>query len=239
MKQVQRVSLVDAVVEQLKQSISSGEWPVGTRIPTEPQLVELLGVSRSSVREAVRSLVQLGLLEARQGDGTYVIADDEMTATLQRGVDAAEESEVVTVRRALDILAAREAALRRSEDDILGLERTLLRRTEALNRNELEDFVQADLEFHLGITRAAHNRLLLGIYQSFEGSLRVSISRSNAREILEDPHSRVHLELFEAIRAQDPARAMDAARGVLDDHQSRQDRSRTSPPEPATPTPHR
>ncbi len=114
MKQIARVSLVDTVVDRLREEIASGSWPVGSKIPTEARLIEELGVSRTSVREGVRSLVQLGLLETRQGDGTYVIADDETTVALQGVIDAADEAEVLAVRRALDVLAAREAAARTS-----------------------------------------------------------------------------------------------------------------------------
>ncbi|MDP5226245.1 MULTISPECIES: FadR/GntR family transcriptional regulator [Arthrobacter] len=233
MKPVQRVSLVDAAVEQLKHSITSGDWPVGTRIPTEQHLVELLGVSRSSVREAVRSLVQLGLLETRQGNGTFVIAEDEMTVTLQRSVEAAEEGEVLAVRRALDILAAREAATRRTAEDLELLRQSLNRRTAAVDAHRLDDFVRADVGFHLGVARAAHNQLLLAMYLSFEGSLTDSVARSNAHGILEDDHSGVHRRLFDAIVAGDPEQAGTAARRVLDDHRSRLARSHpTDPSEP-------
>ena len=121
MKQIARVSLVDAVVDRLRGEIRSGNWQVGSKIPTEAKLVETLGVSRPSVREAVRSLVQLGLLETRQGDGTYVVAEDEMTVALQHAIEAADEAEVLAVRRALDVLAAREAALHRTDADLAAL----------------------------------------------------------------------------------------------------------------------
>ncbi|MGW5612136.1 FadR/GntR family transcriptional regulator [Streptomyces sp. NPDC003753] len=67
-----RTNLVDVVIEQVEDLISSGEWPLDSRIPSEPALVEQQGVGRNTVREAVRALVHTGMLEARQGDGTYV-----------------------------------------------------------------------------------------------------------------------------------------------------------------------
>jgi len=90
MKQIARVSLVDTVVDRLRNEIVTGAWPVGTRIPTEAELVEALGVSRPSVREGVRALAQVGLLESRQGDGTYVIADNETAVALKHALHVAE-----------------------------------------------------------------------------------------------------------------------------------------------------
>lgn len=69
-----RLSLVDSAVAELRSAVARGEWPVGERIPTEPRLSEQFGVGRNTVREAVRVLVHAGLLETRQGDGTYVRA---------------------------------------------------------------------------------------------------------------------------------------------------------------------
>jgi DNA-binding FadR family transcriptional regulator len=111
MERIARTSVVDTVVAKLRDEIRNGSWPVGCKIPTEAKLVGTLGVSRPSVREAVRALVQLGLLEARQGDGTYVIADDETTVALKQVVGAADVGEAHVVRHGLDMLAAHNALL--------------------------------------------------------------------------------------------------------------------------------
>ena len=75
-----RSALSEQVIAELRQQITSGEWPVGSRIPTEPELVEQLGVARNTVREAVRALAHNGLLDIRQGSGTYVVATSELAA---------------------------------------------------------------------------------------------------------------------------------------------------------------
>lgn len=218
MKQIARVSLVDAVVERLREEITSGAWPVGTKIPTEARLIAELGVSRTSVREAVRSLVQAGLLETRQGDGTYVVADDETAAALQGVIDRADEEEVLAVRRALDVLAAREAARRRSQQDLTELRQALDERTRAVADDDVDAFVRSDVAFHLGIARASRNKLLFGIYQSFEESLRVSVSRANGGAIADDPHGAFHEQLYAAIAGSEGEEATRAAVAVLDDH---------------------
>jgi len=81
---VRSSTLAAQVARQLEDLITSGEWPVGTRIPPESELVARLGLSRNTVREALRSLVHLGMLEARVGDGTYVRAFSELQAPMER-----------------------------------------------------------------------------------------------------------------------------------------------------------
>jgi DNA-binding FadR family transcriptional regulator len=231
MKQIARVSLVDAVVDRLRGEIRSGNWHVGSKIPTEAKLVETLGVSRPSVREAVRSLVQLGLLETRQGDGTYVVAEDEMTVALQHAIEAADEAEVLAVRRALDVLAAREAALHRTDADLAALRVALDARQAAVAADDLPAFIDHDDAFHVGVARASQNSLLLGLYQSFEGSLRDSVWRANRVAIIDDPQGQFHDQLLAAIERRDHMVANDAAVGVLDDHEhrSRERRDGVSP----------
>ena len=81
-----RAGLVDQVIDQMRGAITAGEWPVGRRIPPEPELVTALGVGRNTVREAVRALSHAGLLEVRQGDGTFVRADHGSPRRMVRSV---------------------------------------------------------------------------------------------------------------------------------------------------------
>src|SRR5215510_1612195 len=80
------------VARQIENLITSGVWPVGTRIPPEKDLVSTLEVSRNTVREALRSLVHTGMLEARAGDGTYVRAPSELAAPLVRRAQRARRT---------------------------------------------------------------------------------------------------------------------------------------------------
>ena len=216
-QQIRRRSLVDTVVEQLKREITDGNWRVGDRIPSEAELTAALGVSRPSVREGVRSLVQLGLLETRQGDGTYVIADDATQVALRRAIHAADDREVIRVRRALDALAAREAAAARTEADLETLRGHLRARSEALITRDVRAFTEADVAFHLAVAQASGNQLLDGLYQSFDSSLRESVTDASSLASGTDPdRADQHVHLLEAIVAGDADAAAAAALGVLD-----------------------
>ena len=216
MRHIQRRSLVDTVVDELKREISEERWVLGTRIPSETELTVALGVSRPSVREGVRALVQLGLLETRQGDGTYVIATDPTQVALRRALHSADNREVIRVRRALDALAASEAALARSEADLKHLSDLLEQRRTAIRERDSAAFTEADVAYHLGIAIASGNRLLADIYASFDTSLRESVSDASCLAAGGDPdRADQHESLLRAIAAGDPDRARDAALGVL------------------------
>ena len=217
MRPIQKRSLVDTVVEEIKREISEGSWVVGDRVPSEAELTAALGVSRPSVRVAVRALVQIGLLETRQGDGTYVIATDPTEVALRRALDSADSREVIRVRRALDALAAREAALSRTPADVEQLTRLLEARRLAIEAGDTAAFAEADVAYHLGIANASGNRLLAGIYASFDGSLRESVTDASCLAHGTDPdRADMHVTLLRAITAQDPDAAQDAALGVLE-----------------------
>src|SRR4051812_50116078 len=84
LRTARRAGLIDQVIEQLRAQITTGTWAIGTRIPTEAELAQLTGTSRNTVREAVQSLVHSGLLERRQGSGTYVLAASELAGAVSR-----------------------------------------------------------------------------------------------------------------------------------------------------------
>ncbi len=214
---IQRRSLVDTVVERLQSEITSGAWDVGRRIPTEAELVARLGVSRPSVREGVRALVQLGLLETRQGDGTYVVANDPTEVALRRALRNADPREVFRVRRALDALAAAEAAENRDDEILALIEAELIARQEAANRDDAQAFIDHDVAFHLYVVQASRNALLGGIYTSFVSSLRNAVTQNvvGSMALAETPGDK-HEALFQAIRAGDGEAAQDAALNIIE-----------------------
>lgn len=212
---LQRTSLVDQAIEALRAEVASGAWPVGEKIPTEPQLVEQLGIGRNALREAVRALVHAGLLEPRQGDGTYVRATSELAGAVRRRTSRAELLEVFEVRRALEVEAARLAAMRRTDADLAALEALQRERAEAGRGHELERFVETDVRLHRLIAAASHNAMLAELYDDFSAAL---------RDLLYDSVQRapwtaqvdIHDGLIEAIRAGDPDAAAAATAEVLD-----------------------
>ncbi|MFF7233402.1 FCD domain-containing protein [Streptomyces sioyaensis] len=201
-----RSALADQVIAQLRAQITSGEWPVGSRIPTEPELVEQLGVARNTVREAVRALAHNGLLDIRQGSGTYVVATSELAGVMHRRFAAAEPGHVAELRSALEASAARLAARRRTEADLRQIDGLLERREAAWESGATEAFVEADATLHLAIVAASHNEVLAEIYADLGGVLRDHLRADVGEELRPEAHMD-HSRLVEAIRAGDGDRA--------------------------------
>ncbi|MFI2214290.1 FadR/GntR family transcriptional regulator [Streptomyces sp. NPDC020141] len=207
-----RAGLSDQVIAQLRNQITSGEWPVGSRIPTEPELVEQLGVARNTVREAVRALAHNGLLDIRQGSGTYVRATSELAGVMHRRFSGASPRSIAEVRSTLESSAARLAAERRTESELRQLETLLARREEAWATGEPERFVTADTTFHLAVVAASHNEVLGELYADL-GDLLRNWLREDVAGGLRPEHHLDHGRLVEAIRAGDGERAAEEAAG--------------------------
>jgi DNA-binding FadR family transcriptional regulator len=207
-----RTGLIDATVAQLRARITSGDWPVGTRIPPEPALVELLGVGRNTVREAVQSLVHAGLVERRQGSGTYVLSTSELAVSMGRQIADARQRDVIEVRRSLEVEAARLAARRRTASDVATITGLRDERAEAYRSGALDRMVAADLALHRAIARAARNPVLLSMYENLIGAITDNI-RFNFAQILQDGDN--HDGLVDAISAGDDSRAVEETTAYL------------------------
>lgn len=220
MRAASRKSLVDQAIDEMREQIDSGVWQVGHRLPAEAKLAEQLGMSRAPVREATRALVHAGLLASRQGDGTFVIAVDESDVALRRRLRAAEVVDVIDVRRGLDVAAARAAAVRRTTGDLDQLTGILHRRKQAAGLGDETAFLAADLDFHVGVAEAAHNRILLDMYRSFSAVLNSTVELRDC--LTPDSGTLIcdHEDLLTAIGDQDPAAAAAAALTILDSQES-------------------
>ncbi|MFE9168704.1 FadR/GntR family transcriptional regulator [Streptomyces kebangsaanensis] len=197
-----RSALSEQVIAALRHQITSGEWPVGSRIPTEPELVEQLGVARNTVREAVRALAHNGLLDIRQGSGTYVVATSELAGVMQRRFAGADPRHIAELRSALESAAARLAAERRTEKDLKQLHAQLLRREEAWESGDKEAFVTADATFHLAVVSASHNDAMTAMYADLGEVLRDRLRANVGAELTPDTYMD-HARLLDAIRAGD------------------------------------
>ncbi|MFC5745014.1 FadR/GntR family transcriptional regulator [Actinomadura rugatobispora] len=214
LRTARRSSLVEQVIDQLRGEIATGVWPVGAKIPPEPALAESLGVGRNTVREAVRALTHAGLLECRQGDGTYVRATSELSGAVRRRLQTAELVEILEVRRGFEVEAARLAAARRTEADIAAIGDALARRDATWAAGAHAEFVEADLEFHTAVVEATHNRVLIELYRDFSAVLRASIGAAGT--LLR--HSDVpHGPIAAAIEAGDAEAAAQATHTCLDE----------------------
>ncbi|BDU06455.1 FadR/GntR family transcriptional regulator [Nocardia cyriacigeorgica] len=212
--QVRRHPLAEQAAELLLARIRGGEWPLGHRLPGETTLAAQLGVGRSTVREAIRELAGKGVLASRQGAGVFVTALDvseEWDIVLRRATIAS----VIEARIAIEAEAAALAAHRRTPADLRAIRRALAARS--VEGQTIAEHVDADMEFHRAVLVAAHNDILVQLFDAFLPRLRLAMI--DMLEIRPVPSERAdhaaHEQLADAIAARNPTAAAEFSRTHL------------------------
>lgn len=191
----------------LRRKITSGEWPVNSKIPVEAELMQLIGVGKTTVREAVRSLASMGMLETLPGRGTFVRSRTPVSSVLTEFLSAYEPAEILLYRRALEVEAARLAALNRTDEHLVALRAARPRKLEV----PLIERGRAPGQFHALLFEASGSRLLQGLYAGVMASIRRAVNRGDLL-VAADEHERQrdHDEILAAIEEQDAERAAEA-----------------------------
>lgn len=208
-------SLSAQLVSGLRAHIAAGRWPVGTRIPPENALVQELQVSRNTLREALRALVHLGLLEARAGDGTYVRASNELESVLVRRATSARGDDVFELRAILEEYAAGLAAVRRTSHDLAELRRLLGCAEEAGRTGDMEAIAAVDGDFHRALVHAGGNELLTEVYDYLGSALTSALGALTWNAEAAAEHARLHVQLVDAVEAGDETGARCLAASVV------------------------
>lgn len=164
--QIQKKSLAQSVCEQLSEQIHTGKYRVGDKLPTEPELMRMFGVGRSSIREAIRILSNSGMVDVRQGCGTFVSEQSIPESGVDDKMRSADRQELEEVRKFLEIAIVEKAVARRTDSDIKKMHELLHQREKNAINGLLEDCMKTDMDFHIAIADATHNSLLAGIYRS-------------------------------------------------------------------------
>lgn len=198
------MALTDEAIAKLKQMIATGQVKPGERLPREAELGTMLGLSRSSLREAVRALSLINVLDVRQGDGTYVtsLAPGLLLEAVSFVVDLQHDASVVDfleVRRLLEPVATAMATRRMSDADLddLGL---LL---DALgDAPTVEELVETDREFHRRIATASGNEVLAALVESLSSRThRARVWRGLTEESAVQRTLDEHRAIWQAMRA--------------------------------------
>ncbi|GAA0421969.1 GntR family transcriptional regulator [Acrocarpospora corrugata] len=211
---VQRHPLAAQTADVLLERVRSGEWPLGHRLPGETTLAALLGVGRSTLREAIRELAGKGVLDSRQGAGVFVTALDvgeDWNAILRR----ASVISVLEARIAIEAEAAALAAERRTPADLRAIRRALAGRAET--GRDVEEHVDADMAFHRAVIVAAHNEVLTEMFDGFVPRVRramIDMLKIRPLALPEADHS-AHEDLVTAIADRDPRAAGESSRSHL------------------------
>ena len=202
---LRRAALGTQVAQLFREQVTSGRWPVGGQIPTETELVDWSGAGRNTVREAIGSLVEAGILRREQGRGTFVLTTSDVRAAIGRRVAATSRRDSLELRLALDAAAARTAAVRRTDDDARRLAVLLEARRDAWTAGDPAERARADTALHRAVVAATGNQLLAEVY---EGLLTVfEVVLDEDVQGATDELAELHAQLVAAIAGRDPDRA--------------------------------
>lgn len=212
MQPINKTNLADTAIEAIRSEILAKRWAVGEKLPNEASLSAMLSVSRGTVREAVRVLASQGLLETRQGSGTYVLSttDASRPLTMARRSSLRDQFEA---RCALDVEGARLAAIRKTPEIIASL-RTLLAERGNYEGGDPADFIERDLAFHKAVIAASGNRAMIEIYDFFSTSITETIVATLGKNVPE-PDMQAHRTIIDAIETGDADKADAAVRSFM------------------------
>ena len=200
------MALTDDAITRIKDMIISGELSPGDRLPPEKELGEQLGLSRNSLREAVKALEAVRVLDVRRGDGTYVTTLEprllqESTAFMVDLHSDATLVELFEVRRILECSAAGMAAARITAEELGALDADI----SAVNPASVDELIEHDLRFHQGIVDAAGNGYLSGLLAGLSSrTVRARIWRGLTRADAVERTLAEHRGIVAALKSGDP-----------------------------------
>ena len=219
---VRKTRVFEGVARQIQRLIADGALAPGDRLPPERELAERFRVSRGSVRDAIRTLEIVGLVAARQGEGTVVaeVSHETMAAPLASVLVRKREliAELIDVRRIIEPALAARAARRATEEEIAHLEEVLRRQRVKMLRGE--STVEEDTEFHSVLAHAARNGVILKVLDVLMDLLRETRARTLQVEGRLQKSFAGHRRVLEAIRRRDPDAAERAVRRHIEEIES-------------------
>jgi GntR family transcriptional repressor for pyruvate dehydrogenase complex len=215
---IERTSVADEIVKRLVDLILEGRLKPGDKLPSERELMRQLSVGKSSLREAIKTLRALGVVDVAVGEGMFVGRGETslLSRPLSWGLLLSQRSaeEVIEARSCVEGKLAALAAERATDAELAAIADRLAAMRASVQ--DAEAYSQCDLEFHQAIARAAHNRLLYDLLGSLRHILRIWVAE--VVEAMENEARREslagHVSIYEAVRSRDPEaaqRAMEAA----------------------------
>lgn len=215
-----RTTLTTSVFEQLISYVIHNKWNAGERVPPERELCQQLGIARTSLREVLKAMELIGMLESRTGDGTFVCSRTEFLSRpllwALTGTDHAELHDIMEARLLLELNLAGLAAERARREDLEKIEATLHAMKERIATGD--SIVDCDIDFHLAIAEAAHNEILSNAVQLLRNLLRQWISLTYLSKEARLKVLRAHKEIYSAIEARDGEKARKALQEHLKTH---------------------
>ena len=213
-KSVKRYSLSKQVADSLEEMIEKGEYAVGEKINSEVELMKMFDVSRNTIREAVQALTSAGVLEVKQGDGTYVRSSNRFNANMNLKYEQISLKDIKEARNAIEVTIVNLAAQRCTEKDLKLITNKFEKRK--MLQETIKENTLADIEFHVAIAKASHNKILIDLYQSISSYLENHIAERQPNNDYDiEKIDALHECLYEAIKNHDSKQAIECTENIL------------------------
>lgn len=209
---IKRPTIVEEIMDVFKQKLITGELLPGDKLPSEAQLMDQLGVGRTALREAIKMLTALGVIDVRQGDGSYIV-EGPTSSSLSPLVfalllEANMNHDVLELRTMLEVGYCQLAAEKASQKDIDKIEKAgaYFEKLILSPKKDIDELAQADMEFHYSIMDATKNPMVIRVSRTVEAiffrSIRNTISKIEGQQWGVEGHRKI----FNAIKANDSTR---------------------------------
>jgi GntR family transcriptional regulator, transcriptional repressor for pyruvate dehydrogenase complex len=214
---IPRTTLTAAAFEQLISYVVNGSWKAGDRIPPERELCQQLGIARTSLREALKAMELIGMLDSRVGDGTFVCPRTEFLSRpllwAFTGTDHNELQDIMEARTIIEENLAGLAAERGSDEDIASIGQAVQMMRDSIARGD--SILEADMAFHMAICNAARNEVLQNAVQLLRNLMRQWIYYKLLIPDVAPTVLKRHLAIYRAISSRKPTTARSEMRRHL------------------------
>lgn len=216
-------TLHEPIVQVLIQEIASGRYPAGATLPTELELAQTHGISRTAAREVMQKLRTLGLIEIRRRKGATVLSNQDwnlldpvvLNTAIQHVTDFSFYRSLLEARFAVEPRAAELAARRAEEKDLVHIGKALEMMELEANGTRGEGWPDADLSFHAAIIEASGNWVFKQLIVTVKAALEASIRLTGSRHSSADASLQQHRDVYDAIRRRQPTEAQAAMTWLL------------------------
>jgi GntR family transcriptional repressor for pyruvate dehydrogenase complex len=217
---IRKKNLADSIIKEIKRMIEYGELKEGQKLPNQNEFAAQLGVSRSSLREALHVLTVVGGIEQRPGVGTIIKSANSASWAEHLSTpiisDSMASRELIEARRFIEIGTVELASRRATATDIRKIGDLAEKMTCALKDKKMDEFSSLDMQFHYQIAESSHNRYMLHLFINIQNLLRHFIH--DALEVipgLREKQLKFHIRIFQGIRDRDMRKATRSMRTLL------------------------
>lgn len=216
MTKIHRKTLAEEVADRINDLIVNGTYQVGEKLPNETDMMTSFGVGRSTIREALKLLANIGILEVRHGVGSFVNEMVSSREPIDVRLSKADVKHIDEVRQWLEIKMAEKAAMNRTEADIRRMTESLERRDHFGKAGQIEQSIEEDLAFHSYMAAATCNPVLEDLYKATCKHMKKYLLDTMRDTSIMTVTQELHIQLLAAIVRQDTEQAIACIKEILE-----------------------